>query len=261
MWVVSWEGSGEQADWLLCEDGLAGAEDVELEGGRRRLRLFFPDAEQARDLARREACGIAWEPDDPPLAYQREWQPVSVGSRFFLRPPWIAVPAPEERIELVMQPGAVFGSGDHATTQLCLALLEDAVTPADVIVDVGTGTGILAIAAALLGASRVYAFDLDPTAIAMSRRAVAEAGAGLHLWTGTWDSCREGIATGLVANLPGGLLLDAVPHLLPLVRPGGWMILSGILPEHRIPLERALGNRAVLRWREQDGWLGLAARL
>lgn len=260
MWVVTWEGPGEQADRLLCEDGLAGAEEEDLDGGRRRLRLFFSDAAQAQELARREAATVAWQSDEPPLAYQQEWAPIPVGRRFFLRPPWLAVQPPDGRIELIMQPGAIFGSGDHATTQLCLALLEESVTPGDLIVDAGTGTGILAIAATRLGAARVYGFDLDAEAIAMSRRAAEEAGTTAHFWTGSWDSCREAIATGLVANLPGGLLLDAVPHLLPLVRPGGWMILSGILPEHRPPLEQALPDRP-LRWCEQDGWLGLAVQL
>ncbi|MBL8216767.1 MAG: 50S ribosomal protein L11 methyltransferase [Bryobacterales bacterium] len=260
MWVVTWEGPADQADWLLCEDGLAGAEEIELDGGHRRLRLFFSDAVRAREVARHAAGTIAWESDEPPLAYQQQWAPIPVGRRFFLRPPWLIDQPPPGRIELIMQPGAIFGSGDHATTQLCLILLGETVTPGDIVIDAGTGTGILGIAAGLLGAERVYAFDLDPAAVTMSRRSVEEAGTTVHLWAGSWDSCRGGVATGLVANLPGGLLLDAVSDLLPLVRPGGWMILSGILPEHRPPLEQKLGARP-LRWREQDGWLGLVAQL
>ena len=261
MWVVTWQGPGDQAELLLCEDGLAGAEEQNLADGRMQLRLFFTEEPVARELARREQATLQWESDAPPLAYQQEWQPIEVGARFFLRPPWSEAETPAGRIGLIMEPGAVFGSGDHATTQLCLALLEKAVTPDAVVLDAGTGTGILAVAAARLGAARVFAFDYDSEATAMARRACEEAETRVHQWTGSWDSCRAGVATGLCANLPGGLLLDALPSLLPLVRRPGWLVLSGILDEQQEAVGRALAGAASVTWHKQNEWCAAFVRL
>jgi ribosomal protein L11 methyltransferase len=262
MWVVTLEGTAEQAAMWLCEEGVAGAREEELPDGRVRLQLYFEEQDPATGLAREARGTVQWAAPDPLLAYQQEWTPVAVGHRFFLRPPWVEADVPEGRIELLMQPGTVFGSGDHPTTQLCLTLLEEYVTPGDIVVDAGTGTGILAIAAKLLGADGVYAFDYDTEASAMAHRAAEEAGAAVTVWTGSWDSCRAGWASGVCANLPGGLLREVVADLVRMARPAGWLILSGILDEQQEGIAAALRDAGVeqMRWRGHGEWRAVTGR-
>jgi len=262
MWVVTLEGTAEQAALWLCEEGVAGAQEEELPDGRVRLQLYFDSGDAASALARAYHGTVQWAAADPLMAYQQEWTPLPVGQRFFLRPPWLQAEVPAGRIELLMQPGTVFGSGDHPTTQLSLTMLEQCVSPGDRVVDAGTGTGILAIAAKRLGASSVFAFDHDADAIAMARRAAEEAGVAVNLWTGSWDSCRAGWASGLCANLPGGLLGDVVPDLVRLVKPAGWLALSGILEEQQEAIAAALHRSAVSRmtWRGQGEWRAVLGR-
>src|ERR1700738_1813831 len=92
-------------------------------------------------------------------------QPMTVGARFFLVPEWRDDPTPAGRFRIAVNPGQAFGTGVHETTRLCLEAIEEFVRPGSAVLDVGTGSGILARAAALLGAKRVYGCDVDPVAV------------------------------------------------------------------------------------------------
>src|SRR3954470_25076909 len=111
-------------------------------------------------------------------------QPMEVGERFFLVPEWRDDPAPEGRFRIVVNPGMAFGTGVHETTRLCLEALEQYLRPGARVLDVGTGSGILAKAAALLGAERVYACDTDSIAVEI-------AGMG---FVGSVDAVASGVA-------------------------------------------------------------------
>ena len=93
---------------------------------------------------------------------------MEVGERFFLVPEWRDDPAPPGRFRIAVNPGMAFGTGVHETTQLCIEALERVVRPGIAVLDVGTGSGILAQAARLLGAAKVYACDIDPVAVAIA---------------------------------------------------------------------------------------------
>jgi ribosomal protein L11 methyltransferase len=92
------------------------------------------------------------------------WPPLLVGEKFFLVPPWCSEPTPPGRFRLEMNPGMQCGTGQHPCTQKCLEAMERIVKPGDFVLDVGSGSGILSIAARLLGAGRVIACDIDPEA-------------------------------------------------------------------------------------------------
>lgn len=245
---------------LLWEQGTAGVQEEELPGGLLLLSAYFEDTRSA------EQCAVAlqgWACTTKRVAVQdwshnqqRTWQAIEIGRRLYLAPPWNASPTPEGRERLEMQPGYVFGAGDHPTTQLCLELLDDHLCPADRVLDVGTGTGILAIAAARLGASHVVACDLDSEATALSAYAARQAGKEISIWQGSTECCRATSASLVLANLPGGALIDLLPELQRVLQPQGLAIVSGFFTEQREAVEHGLrqASLAVREWREQGDW-------
>ncbi|MBI2686693.1 MAG: 50S ribosomal protein L11 methyltransferase [Acidobacteria bacterium] len=178
--------------------------------------------------------------------WQAQWTPASVGTRFFLCPAWIDAETPPGRIRLEMVPGNVFGGGDHPTTQLCLELLEEAVCAGAVVADVGAGTGILTRAARALGA-RAAGCDIDPASM------------GLVDFVGSADALAGGRFDGVIANIHAGVLREIRPELLRLLRPGGWLLLSGFLPEQAEEITQLFGPWE--RLRECDGWCAAWIRI
>jgi ribosomal protein L11 methyltransferase len=164
-------------------------------------------------------------------------------------------------ITIVIQPSMGFGTGHHETTRLCLALLQKArVTGRDVL-DVGTGSGVLAIAAALLGARRVRAIDVDDDALDSARVNVAlnagplgHAAAPVELTTGNLRD-RWPAADLVLANLTGGLLVSAADSLGRTVRPGGQLLVSGFQADEADAVLAALAPPgAPLIRRGEGGW-------
>jgi ribosomal protein L11 methyltransferase len=164
-------------------------------------------------------------------------------------------------IPLLLTPGVGFGTGEHPTTRACLALLEDQVRPGDRVADVGSGSGILAVAAALLGAASAEAFELDPVAAALARanvkaNRVAE-GVRIHTLRVEAGAPLPGAPfQGIVANLESPILLPLLSTLVEALSPGGWLMTSGTLaPERPRLVQRCealgLGLRTSL-W--EEGW-------
>src|ERR1035438_3605168 len=196
MFSIEIECPPEQNDMLIAElwtEGSAGI--VEMDGG---LRAFFEDDADRGALAGRfHAVSSRQEEQRDWVAMSRaNWEPLLVGERFFLVPEWRSDRAPEGRIRIVVNPGMAFGTGMHETTQLCLEALETYVSRGVRVLDVGTGSGILAHAAALLGAGRVWACDLDPEAVEIAR-----GNAGPNLFVGSVDAVRSGAAGLIAANI------------------------------------------------------------
>ncbi len=124
------------------------------------VQAFFDD----RDVAARFGDPVAAEPIDWVQRNYDAWPPLLVGERFFVVAPWRSDPTPAGRLRLELDPGMQCGTGQHPCTQLCLEAMEHIVRPRDSVLDVGCGSGILSIAAKLLGAGRVIACDIDPDA-------------------------------------------------------------------------------------------------
>jgi ribosomal protein L11 methyltransferase len=204
----------------LWAEGSAGI--VELEGGR--LRAFFEDAADRQALAERfHAVSSRTEADRDWVAVSREnWEPVLAGERFFLVPEWRDDPTPEGRFRIVVNPGMAFGTGRHETTQLCLEGLETYVHRAMNVLDVGAGTGILAHAARLLGAGRVWACDIDMDAVEIAR---GYTGGGAFM--GTADAVRTGAAGLIVSNISMEAIAGLSGEIWRVLRPGGVALLSG----------------------------------
>lgn len=198
---------------------------------------------------------------------------VRVG-RFIVTPPW-CIPGPDEgragqdghrddsAITLVIEPSMGFGSGHHATTRLCLEALQAITLAGTRVIDIGTGSGILAIAAAKLGAASVIAIDNDADALAAARAAAAANGPLPELVCVESDfrSHPPGQADVVLANLTASMLATEVAAVAGCIAPGGHVVLSGITTAEAPMIFDAYLPLTDLRWRgDRDGWIGLLLR-
>jgi ribosomal protein L11 methyltransferase len=200
-------------------------------------------------------------------AWAENWKahfpPLEVGERLFIHPPWIEPPA-HGRIGIVLDPGMAFGTGHHASTRGCLVLLERALRshPHARVLDLGTGSGILAIAAAKLGAADVWAVDTDPDARAIAaQNARANRVGGRIRIAAALDAAPRGFDI-VVANLLAGTLIDLAVPIAAQLRRGGTAIGAGVLVEEAPTVRRAWRAAALADAGElaDGGWVALAAR-
>lgn len=174
----------------------------------------------------------AWEPVEAVdwNATWREGLGVVRAGPFDLVPTWLADEATVEpgRVRIVMDPGQAFGSGQHDTTAGCLEALAELPLAGASVLDVGTGTGVLGIAAALRGAAAVTACDLDPIAVEVTATNAAANGVDVEAVTGSTSAVGSRTFDVVVANLLTHTLVELAAELVGAVRPGGWLVTSGI---------------------------------
>lgn len=157
-------------------------------------------------------------------------EPITVGSISVL-PPWLAPDGPDlaaDRPVIVIEPGMAFGTGHHETTTACLLALQDLDLTGRRVADIGTGTGVLALAAIALGADHVVAVDVDPEAVEVAVANIAEHGVtSIEVRLGSCEAVGDA-ADVVVANIITDKLLALAPALVGLTRPGGWLVCSGV---------------------------------
>jgi ribosomal protein L11 methyltransferase len=228
---------------FLFELGASGVLTDETPGGDAHLEGAFHATEQAHvgEAVQRylSSLGANGSVSAAPVApvdwteiYRRHHRPVMVGRRFLVAPPW-DVPAAPGREVLVIEPGMAFGTGQHETTRGCLEAIETLVTGAHVAsaLDVGTGSGILALALARLGVARVVALDLDRAVLPLARaNLTANRAPGVELVAGTAAALRGRFAL-VVANLLAKTVVDEASALAHAVASGGHLVVSGILAD------------------------------
>lgn len=166
--------------------------------------------------------------------WTREWMdnyhPMQFGSRLWIVPSWSA-PPDSSAVNILLDPGLAFGTGTHPTTRLCLEWLDEHPPAGKTVIDYGCGSGILAIAAALLGAKTVHAVDNDPQALLATQDNAARNAvtAQIHAFLPAQLPLQQ--ASILLANILAGPLIGLAEHFAGLLHPGGRLVLSGILPE------------------------------
>jgi len=193
-------------------------------------------------------------------AWMDDFQPMRFGQRLWICPSWADAPDPEA-VNLRLDPGLAFGSGTHATTALCLQWL-DAHPPEDrTVLDYGAGSGVLAVAAALLGARDVLAVDNDPQAVTATPENARANGVSDRVRSHGVEDDPGGTADLVIANILAGTLQELASYLASRTAPGGDLVLSGILEEQA---EAVAASYAP--WFEmgppveQDGWVRLDGR-
>jgi ribosomal protein L11 methyltransferase len=256
--VVQVEVPSEQAE--LAADALWQARPsavLEVSLGGDRVRLIA-------DVADPAAIDPRWSPvvldpdDDGYLDAWRTWaQPIRAGRGVVLHPAWVPVPDPPAAGDLVvvLDPGRAFGSGSHESTRLAVAAIEDEGAAGARVLDVGCGSGVLAVVAARLGAGEVVAVDVDPEAVTATAANAAANGVGDRVRAGSSPVTELGEPYDLVvANIGGRTLFDLAGDLVRLTRPGGRLVLSGILEDRIDALVAACVGCAEVRRTAEAGW-------
>jgi len=227
-------------------------------------RVFFQtpaERDRACHALRATFTDLALEPVDVPdenwaARSQAALRAVRVGS-VVVAPPWdVAASGNPDDTVIVIKPSMGFGTGHHATTRLCLAALQRLDLHGRSVMDVGTGSGVLAIAASVMGAEPVRAFDDDDDAVASARENLAlNPTARVVVDVGDLRATGRAAADVVLANLTGGLLVAAAPELRHLTKPGGRLILSGFLRVDEADVLRAFSPLTLEHRDEEEDWL------
>lgn len=208
--------------------------------------------------------------EDWAYAWRSHYKPIPVGQRLLIVPAWQADSVQPEagRLPVILDPGLAFGTGLHPTTRLCMAALERHVQPGDAVLDIGSGSGVLSIAAARLGASTVLATDLDPNAVAATRSNSALNGVDhiVQVRQGSLPTLDERPERWqvIVANILAETIVELLDQgLWRLMAVGGRLILSGIIGLREDLVLAALDRYAlrVVERTEEGEWVCLVARL
>ncbi|HYM38343.1 MAG TPA: 50S ribosomal protein L11 methyltransferase [Nitrospiraceae bacterium] len=271
-WIeVRWTGMADAGEvlGLLNDPAVAGAWQ---EDGQ--IRLYWPSARWSPDalasLKQILSClgdaGTAISVDRLPAQdWNEQWarsvKPIRIGQRIVIRPSWERASLAPSDIELILDPKQAFGTGHHATTAVLLEWLERVIHGGERILDVGTGSGILAMAAVRLGAKTAMGIDCDPVAIECAREYASVNGFGgeLDLRVATLDAIESGPMDIVLANLDRHTLLESARFFEPFLKQGARLLMSGILPEDRSEIAAAFAavGGAVAGSQERDGWLAL----
>jgi ribosomal protein L11 methyltransferase len=243
--ILFLECAPAQKDLLLAElweRGTSGVIEQDLATGGCALQSFFEASFDATGWA---AYGARWETADDRdwiAVAEAQWEPVLVGERFHLVPAWRDDVTPPGRIRLEMQPGLACGTGWGAATQLALVGLEQRLRPGATVLDLGTGSGILAVAAVRLGAGRVCACDIDEEAARVALERFRAEGIAVDLFAGSVRAVAGGSMDLVVANINAEVLATLAPEILRALRPGGAGVLTGFPERHLARVRAAFGG-------------------
>ena len=258
MYSVFLESTAADKDLLsaeLWDLGAAGIIERDLPGGGVELQAFFP---QPVALPPAVSGAARWQREaevDWVRAFQDCWQPFTVGERWFLAPEWRSDPAPPGRLRLTIYPGRACGTGWHPATQLSLIAMETHLEPGETVLDLGAGSGILSQAAALLGARRVVACDIDLEAARIAAQNLAAA--PVAVFAGSARALRSGAVDFTVANINSATIVALVDEIARVTR--RCAAVAGF-PERDAPHVRAALARRfeIVGSNELDGWVALA---
>jgi ribosomal protein L11 methyltransferase len=193
--------------------------------------------------------------------WRLHFRPQCIGDRLYVCPPWAATPPPG-RVEIVIDPGMAFGTGQHASTRGCLTLIEWALATrcAGRALDLGTGSGVLAITLVKLGVREVWAIDTDPQAVTIARGNAARNGVESHIRFASSLDRADGPLDLIVANLFAQVLEALAQRLVGLLAARGILICSGLLCSEEQRVRDGYGARGleVCKGYEEDGWASLA---
>ncbi len=231
---------------------------IEVQALQRQL-LQWPDIDLLGEFQVRRLVDADWAE-----VWKEHYRPLRIGERMVISPTWLEPETKPGDKTIWLDPGMAFGTGTHPSTQLILVLLERYLRPGDQVLDVGTGSGILAIAALKLGAVSVDATDIDADAIhtALKNAEVNQVTDNLNLAVGSVPN--SGVFPLICANILAGVLAELLlqQSLADRLAPGGVMLLSGIIQQQRHLVDLALAARSLkVVDTVQDGdWLALAVQ-
>lgn len=256
--------TADQIDALaaeLWELGTAGIRELDTGEGVTLIAGFENNEERVNLLERFAGFSPEWELEEAVDWVQwthESWPPREVGKRLFLAPHWSETKTPQNRLRLVHNPGLACGTGEHPCTQLALAALESVISPGCSVLDIGTGSGILAIAAKLLGAATAIAVDPDFVALKAAQENFALNHLDAPIACGSADAIAGASFDLTLANISGTVLLSIFDDLLRVTKPEGHLILTGFAEWELSPFLQLLPAADVS---EMNEWRCITVRL
>ena len=218
------------------------------------------------DLGTLEIGTVNVHDEDWSEVWKKFYKPFRAGKRLVVKPTWELYDAQENDLVMEIDPGMAFGSGTHETTGMCLELLEEVMLgqPVETVIDVGTGSGILAIGAAMLGAKDVLAIDIDPTAVKVAKENVEHNNLQdvIRAVEGNLLESTDGVCQVCVANIIADVICMFAKPLIPHIVEGGLFICSGIIKEREQDVVNALteANYTILEIRRKGEWVAMLSR-
>ena len=249
--------------------------------GVTRVKFYVTDDAGGREQLARYTRGLDWEYTATPLAdndwaysWQKYYRPLEIGRRLYVVPEWMREePVPAGRTPFYLNPGLTFGTGSHASTQLCLEGVEEHALPGRDVLDLGCGSGILSIAALCLGAGSAVAVDIDPKAVDVAYENAALNGVDrtrYHVQAGNVLEDQDLSRTLarqrydlVLANIVADVIIPLAVQVPALLAPEGVFLCSGIIDARGDEVAAALERQGlhVTRRREKNGWIALEAAL
>ncbi|MBQ3762297.1 MAG: 50S ribosomal protein L11 methyltransferase [Clostridia bacterium] len=222
------------------------------------LRQQAPDI----DLGKLEVLCATIDDEDWAENWKKSYKPFRLGKHIVIKPGWEEYePEPGDRI-ITIDPGMAFGTGTHETTGMCVSLVEEYVKPGDSCLDIGTGTGILAIAAAHMGASDILAGDIDPMAVRVAKENVEINGFGnkIRCECGDLLEIADKPVDVVIANIISDVIISIAAPVRQFIKPGGIFICSGIARERQDETIDALKKAGYARLdvRNDGQWTAVA---
>ena len=225
-----------------------------------RLKAQDPDGKYGRlELEMKDVDEEDWS-----NAWKKYYHPVQVGEHLVVCPSWEAYDRKPDEVVLTLNPGMAFGTGTHDTTRLCMELLEKYITPQDTVLDVGCGSGILAITAALLGANKIIGCDIDEVAVKVAGENAALNGVQdrIAFHQGDLTSQVEGSFQIICANIVADVIIRLSEDAGRYLAKDGIFITSGIIDTREQDVLNALEQNSfqVIERRTSGGWVALACK-
>ena len=254
---------------LYLEDGPSAMEEVSsLRSQMLLLRSQYPKAE----LGTLEISLANLQDEDWENNWKQYYQPLPIGEKLLVVPQWLTPENPEGRLPVLLDPGMIFGTGAHASTQMCMIALEQAVHGGETVIDLGSGSGILSITALLLGASHATGVDIDPKAEDIARENAAINGLGADRFTAVTgdviaDNAMMERLSGeydlVLANIVADVIIPLSPLVPRFLKADGLFICSGILEQRLDEVKGAIvkAGLEIVSVQMIEDWCQITARL